>query len=311
MPPDRHAVIRGVDDVGIVQFTHLLEFLQDATDLYVYILAAGELTAELVPYGTFVPLLPNTFHPHFVTHRGMAVIEGMLRQPVDRQGRLIGIGRRQVLLVEVIDRPILRQQSGLAVTHVVRMRKAVVNEERVLVLGCLALLQVIHDLLSVPMAALFVGAPAAGAVVAHSEELVGCFVAVTVLAGPHGIVAGPVEDSRQSVLGQVGRHLLRIGHVRVHDASRLVRNVPNRTARHHHVARGGAHSAHPGPHVMCPVQHHTFLGQAIDVGRVENGARIIDLEIQRGLVVHYDEQKIGLFGGPCAGKQQGRQEESQ
>ena len=207
------------------------------------------------------------------------MVEGVFGQPVDRQGRLLGIGWGQIHRVEVVDRPVLLKQTRFAVAHVMRMRKAVINEEGVLVLGRLALFQVIHDLFPVPMAALFVGATAASTVVTHSEELVGGLVAVAVLAGAHGVVAGTIEDRRQSVLGQVGRHHLGVGHVRVHDAARLIRNMPDRTPRHHHVARWRAYSAYPGSHVVSPIQHHALLGQPIDVGRVENGTWVVDLKV--------------------------------
>ena len=48
------------------------------------------------------------------------------------------------------------------------------------------------------------------------------------------------------------------------------------------------------------VQHHALLGQAVDVGRVENGARVVYLEIERGLVVHDDEEKVRSLAGDKA-----------
>ena len=172
------------------------------------------------------------------------------------------------------------------------MREPVINEEGVLVLGSLALLQVMHDLLPMPMAACLVGAAAAGSVLADREELVCRVVAVSVLACTHGIVARTIEYRWQSGLGQIGRHHLRVGNMRVHDAPRLVRNVPDGSARHDHVTGRRAYSSHPGTHVISPVQNHALLGQAVDVGCVENGAGVVYLQVERGLVVHNDEKEI-------------------
>jgi hypothetical protein len=47
--------------------------------------------------------------------------------------------------------------------------------------------------------------------------------------------------------------------------------------------------------MMGTIQHHSLLGQTINIGGIENGPWIVDLKIQRGLVVHDDEQKIGFF----------------
>lgn len=88
--------------------------------------------------------------------------------------------------------------------------------------------------------------------------------------------------------------------MRVHYAARLVRYVPDGSARHHHVTGRRAYPAYPGSHVVGSVQDHALLGQAVDVGRVENGARIVDLEVKRGLVVNDDEEEVRALPGDKA-----------
>ena len=48
MAADRHAVVGRVDDQGVVELADLLEPAEDAADLLVDVLVAGELPAELV-----------------------------------------------------------------------------------------------------------------------------------------------------------------------------------------------------------------------------------------------------------------------
>ena len=46
------------------------------------------------------------------------------------------------------------------------------------------------------------------------------------------------------------------------------------------------------------VQNHALFRQAVDVGCVENGAGVVYLEVERGLVVDNDEKEIRtLFPG--------------
>ena len=167
-------------------------------------------------------------------------------QPIGKGG-CFGLAGGRVFLVEVVDGPVLGQQTGFAIAYVVGMREPVIDEEGILVFGGFALFEVIHDLFPVPMTAGLVGATPPGAIVADCEKLVGRFVAVAVLASAHGVVTGPVEDCRQSILSQIGRNLLGVGNMRVHDAARLVRDVPNRASGHHHVARRRADSPTQAP----------------------------------------------------------------
>ena len=46
---------------------------------------------------------------------------------------------------------------------------------------------------------------------------------------------------------------------------------------------------------MGTVQNHTLLGQTVDVGRIENGAGIIYLEVERRLIVYYYKKEVGSF----------------
>ena len=56
---DGHAVVGGVDDVGVVEFPHRFKFFEDLTDLDVDVFGAGEFAAEFVADGGFIAVLPN------------------------------------------------------------------------------------------------------------------------------------------------------------------------------------------------------------------------------------------------------------
>ena len=90
------------------------------------------------------------------------------------------------------------------------MREAEIDQERIASLACLALVEVVQHLLGVPGTAGFVGSAAFGGVADDGELLVGGFVAVALLAGPHRVVAGAVENRRHRVVGQVGRNERRL-----------------------------------------------------------------------------------------------------
>ena len=169
---DRHAVVGRVDDIRVVEFAHFFELFQNSTNLDIDIFATGELTTEFIADGAFVPFFPHAADGDFITQAGMAVVERMLRQIIDRQGRLLRIGRREILLVFVIDCSVLREQLRSPVSRVVRVRKTEVDQERLLVPAGLAIVQVVRDLITVPDAAGFVGAASFCGVVSNRELLV-------------------------------------------------------------------------------------------------------------------------------------------
>ena len=55
VPADRDAMIRGVNDVGVFQLPHLLEFPKDQPDLIVDVLDAGVLPAKFVAHRGLSP----------------------------------------------------------------------------------------------------------------------------------------------------------------------------------------------------------------------------------------------------------------
>ena len=133
----------------------------------------------------------------------MGVVKGMPGQVVGRKGRLLRIRWRQGVLIGVIDRPVLAQKAGLAVAHVMRMGEPEVDQEGIGVLPRFPPGQEIQDLPGMPGTSALVGASPLGGIMTHREECVGLFIAVAPLAGAHGVVARPVEDSRHRVHGQV------------------------------------------------------------------------------------------------------------
>ena len=267
---DRDAVIGGVEDVGVVEFTHGFEFREHAGDLSVDVLRAGHVAPALVADGGFVPPLPNAFHTDLVAQSGMTVEEGMLGQVIQRQGRLQGVQGWDRLFVGVIDRAVLRIELRFAVARIVRVREAEVDEERVGVLGGLAVIQVVQHLVGMPGAAFFILGAVVGAIMAHGELLIGGLVAVPAFAGAHGVVASGIEDGGHGEFGQIRRHALCVARVGIAGVVGLVRDVPDVAPAHDHVTRRRAHTTGPRSHVMRGVQDHALAGEPVDRWRFES-----------------------------------------
>ena len=213
-----------------------------------------------------------------------------MRGGSSREGRRLRVRR---VGHDVVVRPVLRQQLRIRPARVMGVREAEVDQERVLVRGLLALLEVAQNLVCVPSAAVFIGRLALGGVAHDGELLVGGLVAVALLTGPHGVVARAVEDGRHRVLGQVfGAE--RIGASALHA---VAGQVPDRAAGHDHVPRRGADRARPRTHVIGPVQSHSTGCDARDDGGPERRARVVGLEVEGGLIVGEDEQDVGALGG--------------
>jgi hypothetical protein len=260
---DGHAVIGGVDDVRVFEFTHGFEPGEDAADLDVDGFGAGELAADFVADGAFVAALPDAAHRHLVADIVVAVRKRMRRQPVFGQGGLARMGGRGFCRVGVIGGAVVCEQVGFAVAGVVGMGEPVEDEKRVAVLGGLALAEVGEHLFAVPGAAGFVGAAALGGVAAHGEELVGGFVAVADLAGAHRVVPGGVEHGRHRRLLQIRRGK--------RAAPRTDRQVPDAASAHDHVPRRRADAADKRAHVIGAVEHHALRGEPVEVRRAQRG----------------------------------------
>ena len=294
MPADRHAMIRGVENIGILEFAHGLQFFQNASYLMVDVLGTGQLAPDLVADGHLVATLPHPADRHLVTQPGMAVVKRMFRQPVEGQLRGLRVGRRQGLLVAMIYCPVLLEQFGRTVPHVVRMGKAKVDEEGILVLGLFPVVQVIHHLLPMPVAARLLRAATLGGIVPHRELGVGSTVTISILAGPHGIVTGLVEDSGQAILD------------RIHDAGLFLLflvplsagslQVPDRAARHDHSPGGRTYRTGHRAHVVGLVKGHAFRRQFANGGSVQDRGRVVGLEVKGRLIVRDDEQNVRAFG---------------
>ena len=298
-------MVGSVEDVGVVKLTHRLELLEHTTNLDIDVLAAGELAPQFVADRALVPLLPHSRHGDLVTETRMAMGEGMGRQVVRRQWRLLRVGRRERIAASVIHRTVLGEQFWLSITRVVRVREAEVDQEWILVVSRSPFAQVAQHLPGVPGAAGRVGIAALVALAAHRELRIRRRIAVTGLAGPHRVIAGPVEDGGHRRLGQVGGHEFRIGGVGIalRPQSRLIRDMPHRPARHDHVPRRSTNATGPRAHVMGGVERHTFAGEPIERRRLELGGRIVGSQVERRLVVDDDQEDVGTLGRRRARRQ--------
>ena len=84
-----------IDDVGIVEFSHGFELLQNATNLLVDVFAAGKLPANFVADGDLITALPDPADGYLITQAGVTMVKGVLGQPVEGQLRGFRVCRGQ------------------------------------------------------------------------------------------------------------------------------------------------------------------------------------------------------------------------
>ena len=236
-------------------------------------------------------------------------MEGVRRQPVDRQLRSLRIGRGQLLPAAVIHRAVFLQQLRLSISHIVRMGEAEVDQEGSGVLLLFPPGEVVEHLVGVPGAAAGIGTAALHRIPPYREQRVGTLVAVAGLAGSHGSVARLVEDGRQGKAMRVRTcRLLGLLSLPAFLSSLFSTRLqaPERAAAHDHAPRRGTDRPGEGAHVVGAIENHPPLGQLVEDRRLEPGGRVVGLEIKGRLVIGDDEENVGaLIGGPghrCGGK---------
>lgn len=198
MPSDSDPVVGSVEDVGVLKFSHRLKLIENPPYLSIDIFAASELATKFVADGSLVAMFPNARYIDFVTQFWMTVWEGVRRKVVFRQWRLSRVGRGAMVPIGMVDGSVLGQQFERSISLIVGMRETEIDQEGGNLLVGLerrfAGLEKFENLIGVPCAAGF-GCPASfGRIPSHGELLVGFFVAVTLLASPHGDVSCPVEN---------------------------------------------------------------------------------------------------------------------
>ena len=62
-----HPVVGGIKNIGVVEFTHGLEFLECPGNLMVDIFATSQLTSDLVTNGHLVATFPHSTDRHLIT----------------------------------------------------------------------------------------------------------------------------------------------------------------------------------------------------------------------------------------------------
>ena len=177
------------------------------------------------------------------------------------------------------------------------MREAEVDEEWSGILFCLPIAEVIEHSFGVPGTAGLIGVAAFDCLMDDAELLVCSGVAVALFAGAHGGVSSAVEDGSDGVLHEARRAFLRSG---------ADRQVPDGAAAHDHVPRGSADCAAEGAHVVGGIKDHAAGCQAVDRRRIQGGLGVVELEVERGLVVGEYEEDVRptqLCGVRAGGKQ--------
>ena len=200
---NRHSVIRSVENICIVELSHLIQFLQYAGHLKIDVLGTGQLTANFVPYGALVPVSPYSANRDLVAQSRVTMVKGMLGQPVERKLGSLRINRRQRLLVLMVQCTVFLEQIGRAIADIVWMGETEVDKERVRVICFLPSVQVINHPVAVPLASGFRCSTPFGGIFADSEQFVGRVIAVTVLAGTHSVIASTVKNCRDGIVKYV------------------------------------------------------------------------------------------------------------
>ena len=127
------------------------------------------------------------------------------------------------------------EQFGSSIARVVRMREAVVNKKGVFIFRSFPFFEEVHDLIAVPFTPRFRCATPFGRIVTDGELGIRSLVAVSLFAGAHCVITGPIEDRRHREVSEIGRReffRLVLG-VRVFLTS--FRQMPDGSSRHNHV----------------------------------------------------------------------------
>ena len=195
----------------------------------------------------------------------------------------------------MVDRTIFSEEFGLTVACVMGMGKSEVDQERILILARFALGQVVEDLRCVPATAFLVACASFDSIPDNGEFFIRCGVAVSPLACAHGVVASSIENSTHGVVAQVFRNELLIFLVRITTVLRLVRNMPEGPAGHDHVAGRGADPAAPSTHLIGSIHNKSSGSQGIDRWGRKRRLWIVDLQVERGLVICENEEDVRAF----------------
>src|SRR5687768_2147159 len=102
------------------------------------------------------------------------------------------MGRRRMTFIDVVHGTIFCEQFGRAISHIMRMRKAEIDQEWLGVLSLLSLPQVFHHTIAMPAAASFMGATPLGRIMADGEEPISSFITISLFARAHRRITGAV-----------------------------------------------------------------------------------------------------------------------
>jgi len=270
--------------------------------LEVDVFGAGELAAKLVADGGFVAVFPDAGDLDFIAEAGVTVGEGVLFEIVDGESGLHGMALRERVRVAVVGSSVFGEEIGLAISFVVRMGESEVNEEGFLGLLGLTVVQIINDLLAVPVEAGFVGFAPFGGILDDFELVVGVGITVASLASSHGLVAGFIEEGGKGF----GLGILWWEELTFFSSSFwFLGDFPEALSSHDHGAGASANCAAPGAHVVGTIEDHAVLGELVDVGAIEGRTWIVDLEVEGGLVIDNDEEEVGSLRENERGESEG------
>ena len=131
--------------------------------------------------------------------------EGVCWEVIDGKGWLFRVNGREFVWIGMIDGSVFFQEFGRAVTHVMRMGKAEVDEEGGFGLCFFPFFEVFEHSLAMPCATALGGAAALGGIMNSGEFLISFPITVALFAGAHGVVAGFIEGRGHDVLENVFR----------------------------------------------------------------------------------------------------------
>ena len=122
-------------------------------------------------------------------------------------------------------------------------------------------------------------------IMTHGEKFVGCFVTVSCFASAHRGVSVAVEYGWDGLLFEIRRASF--------GAPRRRWEVPNRATTHDHMPGRHAHGSGERTHVIGTIENHTASRELVDIGSVQCGTGVVDLQIKRRLVVDKDKDEVG------------------
>ena len=180
----------------------------------------------------------------------------------------MGFKSGEGFFIAVVFGAIFVEEFGLSVALVVRVGEAEVDEEGVFIFGGFAAVEVVEDLLAVPMGAGFIGVAAFGGVLDDLELVIRAGERVPRLQVRMVSYPARLKTAASECFFKIGRDECGVVSVGSRFLPGVIRReVPDAAPGHNHVTGAGADRAHPGAHVVGAIEDESRARESVDVGR--------------------------------------------